>query len=230
MNPKYLMTDISSLIAELERRKLAIELQEDASIQNLLNALKDHDRSEAKRRFELCLRWNELLELVGQWNQSLTNSSLLTYAVEGWFLSDLIQHLTPGADEEIAHVTGARIGSLRILSRLCPLLAEKKSPVYAKGTGQSCADTEIEILEHGNRLHAMAHSHPGSGASATRPSSTDIDYLGRIQRRGSEAIGVIVTRDGWVRFFSVLKPFRVFVMGSEITQTEEYVLHVSLSS
>jgi hypothetical protein len=110
------------------------------------------------------------------------------------------------------------------------LHTDKKSPVYAKGTAKSCADAEIEILEHGNSLHAMAHSHPGRGPSATCPSGIDINYLGRIQSIGSEAIGVIITRDGFVRFFTVTKPFRVLVTGTGITQLEEYVYQVSLHS
>ena len=73
----------------------------------------------------------------------------------------------------------------------------------------------------------MAHSHPGRGAAATHESSIDVNYLGGIQRGGTDVIGIIVTRDGFVRFFSVEKPFQVLVQGSGVTQIEEHVFQIA---
>jgi hypothetical protein len=73
----------------------------------------------------------------------------------------------------------------------------------------------------------MAHSHPGSGAGATHPSSIDINYLGRIQRAGADVVGIIVTRDGYVRFFTVNRPFHALVQGNGIEQVDEYVYRLS---
>jgi len=229
MNAHRTTIETVTLVAELNRREKAIQQQHGEAIQAMTNAFRGFDRTEAERRFGLCLMWNELHELVSQCVKSLTDPSLITYVCDGWFLQDLIRHLTPGTDEEITHITGARIGPVRVLSRICRLTAQTKTPVFAKGTAKSCANAEIEILEHGNVLHAMAHSHPGQGAVATHPSSIDVNYMGRIQRVGADAIGIIITRDGWVRFYSVVKPFRVFVMGSGVTQVEEHVLHIALS-
>ena len=215
------------LLTELRRRGYAIQQRQAHMREAVQEDLQRWDRDAAQRHFELLLQWNELHELVAQCHESLGKEGLPTYVVDGWFAQDLIQHLTPGRDEEITHVTGPRAGSFRVLSRLCRLTTETKSMVYARGSARSCADAEIEILEHGNLLHAAAHSHPGKGAAASQPSSIDTNYLGKIQRAGSEAIGIIVTRDGWVRFFSVIKPFRVFVMGTGVVQTEEYVFHVT---
>ena len=229
MSGSQKISESVGLVAEVQRRHDDIQLQQAAVMQEMQDALKRWDRPAAQQLFNLYLRWNELHELASQWRDSLARPQLNTYVVDGWFLEDLIHHLTPGPDEEVAHVTGARVGAVRMLSRICQLTTESKTMVYARATAKSCADAEIEILEHGNLLHAMAHSHPGQGAAATHPSSIDINYLGNIQRVGSEAIGIIVTRDGWVRFFSVIKPFRAFVMGAGITQTEEHVFHVTLS-
>jgi len=227
MSGSHKINEIVSLIAEFQRRNYTIQEQQGAIWQAMQEALKRWDRDTAQRLFEVSLRWNELHELVADWRDSLTEPGLNTYVIDAWFAQDLIRHLTPGKDEEITHVTGPRVGSVRVLSRLCQMKTETKTTVYARATAQSCADTEIEILEHGNLLHAMAHSHPGKGAAATQPSSIDMNYLGKIQRAGSEAIGIIVTRDGWLRFFSVVKPFRVFVMGVGAVQTEEYVFHIT---
>ena len=115
------------------------------------------------------------------------------------------------------------------MSRICAVEPQRQSPVYAKGKAQSCSDVLIEILERGQRLYAVAHSHPGSGPEATHESSTDVKYLGRIQRAGADAIGVIVTRDGYVRFFSVEKPFEVEIQGKGITHVSEDVVRVALA-
>jgi len=227
MSGSHKINELVSLVAEIHRREYAIQKQQSAVWQELQDALKHWDQETAKRLFDLVLHWNELQQLAVAWRESLAEPKLNTYVIDAWFAQDLIQYLTPGKDEEIAHVTGPRIGSVRTLSRLCPIKAETKTAVYVKAAAQSCADTEIEIIEHGNLPHAMAHSHPGKGAAATTPSSIDTNYLGNIQRAGSEAIGIIVTRDGWLRFFSVVKPFRVFVMGTGAVQMEEYVFHIT---
>ena len=151
----------------------------------------------------------------------------VTYVCEGWFLQDLIHALTSGPDEDIAYVTGVDFGKLRMLSRICRVKLAEKSPVYALGEAGSCADVLIEILEHGNHLHCMAHSHPGCGPLSTCPSSTDLRYLKSVQKAGAEVIGVIVTRDGCARFFSVQQPFRVLVFGQGVTQLDQNVFHVS---
>ena len=126
-----------------------------------------------------------------------------TYVADTRFLRDLIQCLTPGPDEEIAYVTGVKLGTLRVLSRIVPLGLAQQSPVYALSDRASTADALLSMLHDGNILHVMSHSHPGGGPSATFPSSIDLNYLRRVQRSGAQVIGLIVTRDGCVRAFSI---------------------------
>lgn len=230
MNTVQKLDQSISAMVDIQRCHTVIERREMAIHQQMLKALKHRDRIAAQRLFDRALQWNEFATIVASWRDTVLQPQRLTYIVDGWFLEDLVCHLTKGTDEDITHVTGPRVGSVRTLSRICRLTAEERTAVYARGTAKSCADTEIEILEHGNLLHAMAHSHPGKGAGATTPSSIDTNYLGKIQRAGSDAIGIIVTRDGWIRFFSVIRPFRVFVMGTGVTQLEEYVYQVKLPS
>jgi hypothetical protein len=228
MNNNRTMIDITELAAETARLKQEFERQQNGAMQAARDALTIYDRARAQQEFHFALKCNQLYETASSWFRDLTDRIPPTYVCDSWFLRTSIQKLTPGPDEEIAHVTGPQFGVVRVLSRLCPLRTEQKSPVYAKGTAQSCADTEIEILEHGNRLLAMAHCHPGAGPGATCPSGIDVNYLGRIQRAGAETIGIIVTRDGCVRFFTVHKPFRAIVTGSGVTQLEEHVYKITL--
>jgi len=53
------------------------------------------------------------------------------------------------------------------------------------------------------------------------------NYLGRIQRAGADVIGIIVTRDKFVRFFTVEKPFQVWVQGNGVSQIEENVFRIT---
>jgi hypothetical protein len=55
-----------------------------------------------------------------------------------------------------------------------------------------------------------------------------VNYLGKIQRAGADVVGIIVTRDSFVRFFTVEKPFQVLVLGNGVTQVEEYVFQITL--
>lgn len=151
-----------------------------------------------------------------------------TFVLESFFLSELIAALTPRADEEMTFLTGPKIGPIRIISRMAkPVAPSRQSPVFVSASAKSVASVLIPIIEQGAELHICAHSHPGTGAGATTPSGTDIDCLGKLQRNGSPAIGCIVTRDGCVRFFSVLNKFQVIVLGTGVKQLSEYVFHIT---
>jgi len=59
----------------------------------------------------------------------------------------------------------------------------------------------ILLETFGHRLVGHAHSHPGTGPNATRPSGIDENFQRRLENGGHSAIGAIFSRDGWVRFF-----------------------------
>lgn len=213
--------------AELIAREPKFQQRQAEAVQSVLGALKQWQRGKAREWFEVSLAWNELCEFIHDCKDTCKSGRLL-YLVDGWFLQDLIEQLTPTQDEEITYVTGVSFGRVKVLSRICRVTLEKQSAVYAKATAKSCTDALAEILEKGNTLHVMAHSHPGRGAGATRQSPIDMNYLSRIQRAGADVIGVIVTRDGFVRFFTVSKPFHVSVQGNGVTQIEENVFQITL--
>jgi hypothetical protein len=221
------ISEYAQMAVELAVRESAVKKRQEESVQATLNALKQWRRDKAREFFELSLAWNQLSEFMDDWKRSLSNGRL-NYVVDTWFLQDLIWHLTPNQDEEITYVTGVSFGRMKILSRVCGVTLEKQSAIYARATSKSCTETLATILDKGNTLHVMAHSHPGRGAGATRESSIDVNYLGRIQRAGADVVGIIVTRDGFVRFFTVDKPFRVWVQGNGATQIEEDVFQIAL--
>jgi len=151
-----------------------------------------------------------------------------TFVLESFFLRELITALTPGANEEMHFLTGPKIGPIRIVCRMAaPVSPNRQSPVFIGATAKSVADILIPIIEQGAELHVCAHSHPGSDAGATTPSGTDIECLGKLQRNGSPAIGCIVTRDGYVRFFSIHTKFCVMVLGTGVKKVSPNVFHIT---
>jgi hypothetical protein len=151
-----------------------------------------------------------------------------TFVIESCFARELTTLLTPSANEEMHFLTGPKIGPIRIVCRwAAPPPLARQSPVFVRASARSVADVLIPIIEQGAELHICAHSHPGGGAGATTPSSTDIECLGKLQRNGSQAIGCIVTRDGYVRFFSISTTFHVMVLGTGVKEISKNVFHIA---
>ena len=151
-----------------------------------------------------------------------------TFVLESFFIRELIAALTPGQNEEMHFLTGPKVGRIRIVCRMAaPVQVNQQSSVIVGATAKSVASVLIPIIEQGAELHICAHSHPGSGPGATTPSGTDIQCLGKLQKNGSPAIGCIVTRDGCVRFFSVLKQFRVIVQGTGVKELSKNVFQIT---
>ncbi|MEO7300533.1 MAG: hypothetical protein ABI042_18365 [Verrucomicrobiota bacterium] len=151
-----------------------------------------------------------------------------TFVFESFFTQELIKILTPGANEEMRFLTGPQLGPIRIVSRWAePVSLDHQSRVYVGASAKSVAANLIKIIESGAQLHVLAHSHPGTGEGACFPSSIDVECLGRLQKSGSPAIGCIVTRDGFVRFFSIFTKFHVMVLGSGVREVSKNVFQIT---
>jgi hypothetical protein len=154
----------------------------------------------------------------------------LTFVVTSWTLQEVYQRVVHDINEDITLLTGERVGNLRMLSRICPVRARNRSIAHASVSAQDLIAAAVPIIEHGLWIHAYAHSHPGCGPEATWPSGIDCRDLGDAQRRGSQAVGMIFSRDACCRFFSPRLPIRVLVLGSGVTQLSEYVFHLQVPS
>lgn len=203
-----------------------VQKQERRLMGNLASHLDHFEHSSANETYELIKEWNHLHKILRSSIGITADPGALMIVVEAWFLRDLIRYLTPRMDEEVVYVTGPEHDGMRTLSRMCTFALDRQSPVYARGNAKACSDALIEMSQNGNTLGGIAHSHPGSGAGATHPSPIDTNHLGKLQQTGSRAIGIIVTRDGHVRFFTVNKPFRVTVLGEGVKYVEENVYQI----
>jgi hypothetical protein len=150
-----------------------------------------------------------------------------TFLLESSFLRELVVELTPTPDEDMVFLTGPKLRSLRVVCRRAPQVSlERQSVVFVRSSALSVARALVPIIEQGAELHVIAHSHPGEGPAATFPSGTDTTCLGKLQRAGSPAIGLIVTRDFHVRFFTVHRSFRVVVTGSGIKNLDKHLFYL----
>jgi len=145
-----------------------------------------------------------------------------TYLVAASFLRDAFRTLTKTHDEALVYATGPEDGKrLFALTRLVTFELAKSSAAYASPDPASQSDALAQLDADGERLLATIHSHPGSGARATTPSCVDLATQETLERYGYPTIGVVCSRDGYVRFYVVNRPFRVFVSGAGVERVEE---------
>lgn len=160
----------------------------------------------------------------------------LKYLIGSWFLYDSFHYCTQspvlgdsgGHGYEWMHfATGVMVGNVRTIERIVTFPLAKQSPVYVEGEPMATRDVLIEMSEYGYALHAVCHSHPGVGIMATKPSSIDRDHQERLERGGYPVVSCIYSRDGFVRFFSVNRPFAIEVYGKGVKRIGDTTFHLT---
>ena len=104
---------------------------------------------------------------------------------------------------------------LRVLSHMEQVTADEQSAAYVRAAPAATHTQLVNLTEiQGHPFLAMAHTHVMRGAESTRPSSVDLANQDRFVRIGCEAIGMIFSLDGFVRFFSTLTDFDLVLYGA----------------
>jgi proteasome lid subunit RPN8/RPN11 len=138
------------------------------------------------------------------------------YLCTSWFLKDCLLSLTKSKKEAMLFVAGLDVGNLRVLNRTLELSYSEQSEIYVAAEGESHRDALRQLEHHGLKLLSWFHSHPGSGEDSTQPSGIDLSHQRDLEMGGYSAVGAIVNRDGYVRFFSHSLCFDVVVLGKNI--------------
>jgi hypothetical protein len=144
------------------------------------------------------------------------------------FLHECFAMLTRTEAEDVHAVTGSVIGNLRTLDRIIPLQLSLQCSVGAEAENSSLADAFIHLNDFGLLPLAYFHSHPGYGAQATQPSGTVRQTQATMEKSGSEIIGGIFSRDGFVRFYSNRKAPNVRVLGKRVKKVEQNVYKLEI--
>ena len=159
-----------------------------------------------------------------------TTPEVPTYMLSSLFIQDAVHSLTQDAEEDLRYATGFAVErNAYAITRLLEFELSRKTVVAAEGAQESVNRLMIFLHNHDHKLYMTWHSHPGSGPSSTAPSSTDLDFHRRLELGNYPVIGAIVSRQGYVRFFSYQRTFKVSIYGKGMEAVNEqqhlYKLH-----
>lgn len=155
------------------------------------------------------------------------DSRHFTYLISASFLKFSYRALTKTCDEDLVYATGPDDGKRACaLTRLVTFKLAQRSMAYAAPEFASQLQALKQLDENQERLLATFHSHTGVGPGCTDPSSTDISTQQGLEKNGYPAIGVVFSRDGYVRFYSVNRPFRVTVSGAGVRQIDDGLFRI----
>lgn len=144
------------------------------------------------------------------------------FLLSSWALRDSFRLCTETPDEGMHFIIGVKLLGLMVATGIAEFPYAERSIVRAIGQAASTHGLTIEAAETDHDILAIAHSHPGYGPEANHPSGTDL-ATHRLWERSRHLVGAIWSRDGFVRFFTAGRPFRVRVLGSHLEQVDTHV-------
>jgi len=151
-----------------------------------------------------------------------------TYLISASFLQSAFRALTKTSDEDLMYASGPDDDDhLCAITKLVSFELAQRSAAHAAPEAISQRRALMQLDENKEKLLATLHSHPGTGAHGTRPSGTDLSTQLGLEQNGYPAIGGIFSRDGYVRFYSVNRPFRVVVSGAGVEQVGESLFRLA---
>jgi len=136
--------------------------------------------------------------------------------------------LTETANENLHAVTGSVTGRIRSLEQIIPLHLSVQNIGGAAAENQSLAEEFLNLYQFGLRPLGYFHSHPGCGISATKPSGTDKQTQLDMEQSGSEIIGAIFSRDGFIRFYANSNQPNVRVFGKRVKRIKKNVYKLEI--
>jgi hypothetical protein len=203
---------LAKAFSEAECRALSAELQEARD--TVWSCVCNDDLDAAREGFEGLLALARATRTVRRVRDLLGGSEepplFLTTAS---FLLEALGVLSPQAEESMFFVTGARLANVHTLDRIIRFELERSTLTEVVGEHRSAHEALIRLHKEDLMLHAAFHIHPGSGARSTQPSSTDRGYQASLEEAGYKTVGLIFTRDGYVRAFSSEMDFEIEVTG-----------------
>ncbi len=216
MNSAKLMQDVGIVHNYLTTKAESLEAQ-------LLDACRQSDEPTALSVL------SELIDLEhvkrvsdGVVDELQASPAIATYMISTLTIQEACKILTTTNDEDLRFATGLAVAPMTYaITRLLAFELKRKSLVAAEGDQASMARILIGLHHAEHKLFMTWHSHPGGGASSTTPSSVDLDYHKRLEAGNYPVIGGIVNRQGYVRFFSYKRQFKVSLYGKGVEVIDE---------
>lgn len=145
-----------------------------------------------------------------------------TYMMSALTIREACTILTKTDDEDLRFATGLVVAPMQYaITRFLDFELRRKSAVFAEGEQEAVARLMIGLHNVDHKLFMTWHSHPGSGAGSTTPSHIDQDFHRRLEAGNYPVIGGIVNRQGYVRFFSYKRPFKISIYGKGVELIDE---------
>lgn len=143
-------------------------------------------------------------------------SDVLAFHVDAVTLTECYDILCAEPEtESIAYLTGLALApNIRTLNRVIPVDTAEASAVHAVTDTAASCDILDAFDETGTALSGCGHNHTTEGIPT--PSQVDRDHQARLEAVGHDAIGLILSPDGYVRFYSNDLPFTIQVKGKHI--------------
>lgn len=124
--------------------------------------------------------------------------------------------------ESLVYLTGPQVeGQHTVTHVFDEVEAESQSATNVDAHPEVDFQTLQALSEKGYTLQAYCHNHPGTGQTATRPSQLDLNSQKRLEGLNHEVIGLIMTRDGYVRAFSNDLDFELEVYGDNVERLND---------
>jgi hypothetical protein len=149
-------------------------------------------------------------------------------------------------DSDTLHETFDYLKSFKEVEALCFMSGHREDPhIYLEEVFKPNMNNQTQISASADRMsiylifHEMdvtgkafvgaAHMHPGTGPGCTNPSSIDLKTHSNYEQGGYKAIGMIFSRDGYLRFYTYKNPFEVYINGDfiETFDEEEHIYKLS---
>jgi len=188
----------------------------------LRRALGEYDFATAGQYFDSCKAALQIHQAAAGLVQDLEHDGdrRPVFVIGSLLLHDAFRRLTAVQNETIIYASGYRYGHFRTVENLVPLPLERSEYAYAKGDPAATGEALIEMEKFGASLTAHLHMHPMRGTHGNIPSGVDHAQQDRLESGGHQAVGIIFTRDGYVRFYGRQLEYDVTITGKGVERVD----------
>lgn len=200
----------------LEQKRTALQERREKLIGRFSQAART--RKGMGRLFAEIHKVNQFLDSLEQIEaeNAINPEAHRRYAVSSLFLHESFKKLTADQDEQFFFITGSEVEGVLVLDQWAEFAHQKRSMMGVTADARSTHSLLIKLERFRHRLLAHFHSHPGTGADATRPSGTDENFQKRLESAGHVAVMAIFSRDGFVRFIRLDENLEIEIYGEGV--------------
>jgi len=197
--------------------------------QSLLSACRACDRQRASEILPTLLAFNGLRADARQVEESCGSAPLIpTYHIGSLLLEEGFREVSGQPEEDAVFATGIKVEANRYtVEKLLRFKLARRSAAYVEADQVSMTKVLVHLDRYGHKLLLTLHIHPGAGAEATNPSAIDMDMHRRLEQGRYPAIGAVYSRDGYIRFYSYRREFRVQIYGKGVTHEHDNVYRLT---